>query len=194
MSGQFSSSTQEFSIELFREGNRHVFKHVYDLFYETIYTFVYNLVRNEEEAQDITTDSFVKLWRLRDRFESLNNIKAFLYVTSRNASLDHFRRLQRQRSVQKEINYLFDTEARLGHEVISAEVISELYTRIEQLPGACRRIVKMILFENLNTSEIAQKLGISNQTVLNQKAKAVSKLSKTLLLSELSILITILLH
>ena len=194
MRAEISTTTQDFSIELFRQGNRDVFKQVYDLYYETIYTFVYNLVRNEEEAQDITTDTFVKLWRLRDRFESLNNIKAFLYVTSRNASLDHFRKLQRQRSLQKDLNYLFDTEARLGHEVISAEVISELYMRIEQLPDACRRIVKMILFENLNTAEIAEKLGISNQTVLNQKAKAVSKLSKALLLSELVILITILLH
>ena len=189
-----SSSTNNFSIELFREGDRNEFKQVYDLFYETIYTFVYNLVRNEEEGQDITTDTFIKLWRLRDRFENLNNIKAFLYVTSRNACLDHFRKVQRERSVQKEIQYLLDMEMRANHEVIGAEVISELYSRIEKLPGTCRRIVKMILFENLNTSEIAQKLGISNQTVLNQKAKAVSRLSKALLPAELSLLLLLFLR
>jgi len=183
------NSPNDFSIELFREGDRNEFKHAYDLLYETIYTFVYNLVRNEEEGQDITTDTFIKLWRLRDRFESLNNIKAFLYVTSRNACLDHFRKQQRERSLQKEIRYLLDMEMQSNHEVIGAEVISELYTRIENLPGGCRQIVKMILFENLNTTEIAQKLGISNQAVLNQRAKAVSKLSKALLVTELSLLL-----
>lgn len=194
MSDLHSTSSQDFSIELFREGDRSTFKHVYDLYYEVIYTFVYNLVRNEEEAQDLTTDTFIKLWRLRDRFENLSNIKAFLYVTARNASLDHFRKLQRQRALQKEMHYLLDSDSGLGHEVISAEVISELHSRIEQLPGACREIVKMILFENMNTSEIAQKLGISNQTVLNQKAKAISKLSKALLLIELTILVTFILR
>ncbi|HVV07400.1 MAG TPA: sigma-70 family RNA polymerase sigma factor, partial [Puia sp.] len=136
-------STHNFSIELFRTGDGHQFKYVYELYYEPILRFVYNLVRSEQETQDITIETFVKLWQLRANLENLTNIKAFLYVTSRNACLDHFRKLQRQRSIQKEVNYLLDPQ--VGQEIIKAEVITELYQRIERLPSTCRTIVKMML-------------------------------------------------
>jgi len=176
--------THNFSIELFRTGDRHQFKSAYELYYEPIFTFVYNLVRSEQEAQDITIETFVKLWQLRARFENLTNIKAFLYVTSRNACLDYLRKLQRQRSIQKEVYYMLDPN--MGHEIIKAEVITELYQRIESLPSTCRRIIKMMLVENMDTSQIAEKLGISSQTVRNQKAIAVRKL-KVMLLAELGL-------
>lgn len=182
-------STHNFSIELFRTGDRHQFKCAYELYYESIFAFVYNLVRSEQEAQDITIETFVKLWQLRANFEKLVNIKAFLYVTSRNACLDHFRKLQRQRSIQKEVNYLLDPQ--VGQEIIKAEVITELYQRIERLPSTCRTIVKMMLVEDLDTFQIAEKLGISSQTVRNQKAIAVRKL-KVMLLAELCLIVVFL--
>ncbi|MBN8855827.1 MAG: hypothetical protein BGO55_16170 [Sphingobacteriales bacterium 50-39] len=182
--------THNFSIELFRTGDRHQFKSAYELYYEPIFTFVYNLVRSEQEAQDITIETFVKLWQLRARFENLTNIKAFLYVTSRNACLDYLRKLQQQRSIQKEVYYLKEVyhllDPQVGHEIIRAEVITELYQQIESLPSTCRQIIKMMLVENLDTSQIAEKLGISSQTVRNQKAIAVRKL-KVSMLSELGL-------
>lgn len=180
------STHNNFSIELFRTGDGRQFKYVYELYYEPILRFVYNLVRSEQETQDITIETFIKLWQLRSNLENLTNIKAFLYVTSRNACLNYFRQLQRQRSIQKEVNYVLDPN--LGHEIIQAEVITELYQRIESLPSNCRRIIKMMVVENLDTSQIAERLGISSQTVRNQKAIAVRKL-KGMLLSELGLIL-----
>lgn len=192
MSGK--NFTQDFSIELFRTGDRVQFKIAYELLYEPIYIFVYNLVKDEHEAQDITTDTFVKLWRLHASFESFSNIKAFLYVTSRNACLDYFRKLQRDRSAQKEIMYLLrDGSDVKNEEVIEATVFSELARQIESLPGKCRKIFELIYFNNLSTAEVAEQMGISNQNVLNQKAKAINilrsgPLSKVLLLAEMCLL------
>jgi RNA polymerase sigma factor (sigma-70 family) len=180
--------THNFCIELFRTGDRDQFKNAYELFYEPIFMFVYNLVRSEQEAQDITIETFAKLWQLRANFENLTNIKAFLYVTSRNASLDHFRKLQRQRSIQKEVHYML--EPQFSHEVLKAEVITELYKRIENLPSTCRKIIKLMLVENMDTVQIAKKLGLSSQTVRNQKAIAVRKL-KVMLLAELCLLLVV---
>ena len=67
-------------------------------------------------------------------------------------------------------------EPQLSNDVIKAEVTAELYQRIEHLPSTCRRIIKMMLVNNLDTFQIAEKLGISCQTVRNQRAIAVRKL------------------
>ena len=88
-------SIADFSIDRFRAGSLDDFQCVYELYYDTMYVFAYNLIHNEAEAQDMTTETFIKLWRLHANFESLNNIKAFLYVTNRNACLDALRFLQK---------------------------------------------------------------------------------------------------
>jgi RNA polymerase sigma-70 factor (family 1) len=192
MSGK--TSVHDFSIERFREGSLKDFQCVYHLYYETIYTFAFNLVKETEEARDITTETFIKLWRLHANFESLNNIKAFLYITSRNACFDYFRKLQRQRSGQKEILYLLRSEHDVKNEMIEAEVFGEISRQITDLPISCRRVFELIYFNNLTTSEIAEKMGISAQNVLNQKAKAIrvlrsGLLSKALLPVEMCLLL-----
>ena len=175
------SSIADFSIDRFRQGSRDDFKFVYELYFDAQYTFAYNLIRNEAEAEDITTETFVKLWRLRANFENLNNIKAFLYVTTRNACLDSLRFLQKQRSVHKEVLYLIGQEEYIKNEIIDAEVFTELTRKIESLPDKCRKIFKLIYFNNLSTSEVAEEMGISNQNVLNQKARAIHILRAGLL-------------
>jgi len=187
-------SIENFSIDRFRAGSLEDFQCVYELYYDTMFAFAYNLIRNEAEAQDMTTETFIKLWRLHANFESLNNIKAFLYVTNRNACLDTLRFLQKQRLVHKEVGYLVGQEGEIKNEMIDAEVFSELNQKIEGLPDKCRKIFKLIYYNNLSTAEVAEEMGISNQNVLNQKARAIQilrsgLLSKALIPAELCLLI-----
>ena len=187
MSGK--TFTPDFSIDRFREGDRNEFKRVYDSSYDELYIFAYNLVRKETEAQDITSETFIKLWRLRGNFESLNNIRAFLYVTCRNACIDYLRFLQKQRTVHKEIQYLEEMGADEKNELINAKVLGELSKKIESLPGKCRKIFELIYLNNLSTSEVAAQMGVSNQNVLNQKARAINILRSSLLTAELCLIL-----
>jgi RNA polymerase sigma factor (sigma-70 family) len=57
---------------------------------------------NQPEAEDIVVDSFLKCYRRRDQFENLENIRSFLYVTVKNASLDHLAAKKRHDLSHKE--------------------------------------------------------------------------------------------
>ena len=173
-------TAHEFSIDRFVEGDRHDFKHVYELYYSMVYAFVFSLVKTEAEAQDIVSDSFVKLWKLRTNFKNLNNIKGFLLITARNASFDYLRHLQRLRAAHKEILHL-SGEEEAKNEMIDAIVFSELNRQIEGLPARCKEIFELLFFHKLTSSQVAQELKISRQTVLNQKANAVRLLRSALL-------------
>lgn len=177
------SAQHTFSMTGFREGRPQDFKHTYDEYYGLIYTFAYNLIGKEDEAhaRDITTDTFIKLWRLHENFESLNNIKAFLYITCRNACLDFLRHLKVERKTHGNILYSQKIEELFPNEMIDAEVFIELDHQIERLPTQCRKIFKLIYYNNLKTSEVAQEMGISNQNVLNQKARAIHILRTALM-------------
>lgn len=162
----------DFSIADFQNGRVDAFRYVFDLYYDTIHLFAYNLVKSEGEARDISTETFIKVWKLHKNFESLSSIKSFLYITARNASLDYLRAMQRQRIAHQEIRYL-EKEEDVENEMVAAEVFHELSRQIEELPPQCQKIFKLIYFKNLSTAEVAGQLNITNQNVLNQKARAI---------------------
>lgn len=169
------------NIQSFREGDHQEFRNVFNLFYDRMFLFAQNLIKKQAEAKDIATESFIKLWKLHQNFETQENIKAFLYVTTRNACLDHFRSLQLERMAQKELRHSPDSDKGIENAILDAEIFTELVLQIEDLPSRCKAVSKAIYFENLGTAEIAAKLGMTPQNVLNQKARAVQKLRSGLI-------------
>ena|GEM_PF-4757130 len=75
-----------FPIDDFRNGDKATFEEVYRLYQLAIYNFVNRLIDHQQEADDITATTFAKLWNLHTQFQSLGNIKGFLFATARNAS------------------------------------------------------------------------------------------------------------
>lgn len=140
------------------------------------------MVDNEGEGEDIAADSFVKLLNRYDSFDTLPNIKAFLYITTRNACLNHLRLTQRQDSSKRELDRLQEKidEPALSH-MVHAEVLREVEFEIEQLPNRCREIFKLIYYERRSADEIAELLGISINTVWVQRAKAIQLIRTNLL-------------
>jgi RNA polymerase sigma factor (sigma-70 family) len=117
------------------------------------------------------------LWNRHTDFENLQNIKAFLYITTRNASLNKLKQMQRESLSKKQLAYVSgDKEEFILNEMIRAEVLREIHTEIEKLPEQCRKIFKMSFFDGKKNQEIASMLEISVHTVKNQKARAIQLL------------------
>lgn len=163
----------------FKEGSMEAFAAVYNIHYRPLYYFVKKMINDPEEAQDITAATFAKLWNLKANFETQENIKAFLYITARNASLDYLRN-QKKLSVKKqELSYVIERQEEqisLVNQVIEAEVLERIHQEIEKLPAKCRRIFKMAWLQGMKNAEIAETLQLNEQTVKNQKSKAVKRL------------------
>ena len=162
----------------FREGNKEAFAAVYKSLYPALFFFVKRFVVDKAEAEDITAETFIKLWKIKHNFESHQNIKAFLYITARNACLDCLRARQRSTGMQQEMLYLLlqNNDVTFLHDEIKADVLTQVKEKIEDLPPKCKQIFKMAFFERLKNAEIAGKLGLTLQTVKNQKVRAIKLL------------------
>lgn len=169
-------------LQEFRRGNTHAFKAVYDMFFPSLCFFAKRLVDNDGEGEDIAADSFVKLLNRYDSFDSIPNIKAFLYITTRNACLNYLRYTQRQHSSKRELNRIQDkTDEHALSYIVHAEVLREVEFEIEQLPNRCKEIFKLIYYERRPADDIAEMLGISINTVWVQRAKAIQLIRTNLL-------------
>ena len=63
---------------------------------------------------------------------------------------------------------------------IEAEVLWEIFSKVNELPSGCRQVFKMSYLENLSNQEIADRLGISVNTVKSQKARSKELLRESL--------------
>jgi RNA polymerase sigma factor (sigma-70 family) len=163
----------------FTNGNAKAFKAIYDRFSPPIFYFIKELVKDETIASDIVSETFVKLWQLREGFTSNQRIFAFLKITAHHSCLDYFRHAKRKDERHKEILYLLKSEqaeslwAWIDHKT---EILQEILEELEKLAPRTREIMVLAFKEGLTTQEIAIQLGLSNSTVKNTKANGVKQL------------------
>jgi RNA polymerase sigma-70 factor (family 1) len=158
-----------------KEGDEDAYTVFFKTYYAALCYFATQLIRDKPAAEDIVKDTFIKLWTKHKDFESPQNVKAFLYITVRNASLNFLRHMGVRETAQKEMLYLGRDreEAHVLHSMIKTEILNKVYWQMERFPEKRRHIFKLAYLEGLKNEEIATRLDISVSTVKTQKARAI---------------------
>jgi len=175
-----------------QEVNQNAIVDVYKANYLALCYFAFKFVNDKEEAQDIVMDTFSSLIHKSD-LKSTQSAKSFLYTAVYNRCVDYTRKQRSKSNYQQHLasaNDAFETVE--NKEMLIAEVLQAIYKQIENLPEQRRIIFKAIYFEGKKTATVATELNISQQTVLNQKAKALQTIKIGLLESgnyELAVLL-----
>jgi RNA polymerase sigma-70 factor (ECF subfamily) len=160
--------------------NGKIFSRIFEKYYAALCLFAERIV-GAENAEDVIEELFVTLWNKQHVFNDEEHLKAFLYHSAKNACLDFLRSDGRANVRNTKYAMLFDdTEESYLAEITRTETIRELHQAIDELSPQCRKVVRMGYFEGLSNAEIAEKLGVSVQTVKNQKAQAIALLRKRL--------------
>jgi len=146
------------------------FEKIFRLFNPALCFFARRWVYDDAIAQDIVTDVFVKLWQKRSDFQTLYSLKAFLYISTRNACINHNQQVQYQARIRETIRQQsndIDTDG--VSEIIHTEVLQQVYAIVNELPEKCRDVMLLSYAKGLDCHEIARKMRVSVHTVRNQK-------------------------
>lgn len=161
----------------FNDGNQQAFRKVFDCFYQAVFYFARKLLGNKEEAEEITLEAFQKLFERHNKFATVSNIKAFLFITTRNLCLNFIRSIQNNHGKYKEFVQKMEDDHKLMLENDTELAIMDmLATAINNLPEACQRIFRLLYFEGFKPAEVAEKLQISVDNVYNQRKRAIQLL------------------
>jgi RNA polymerase sigma-70 factor (ECF subfamily) len=157
------------------------FSIVFKEYYAVLCAFAQKIIQEAAEPEDVVNEVFLKLWNRNQEFEDLRHLKQFLYKSTRHACFDAIKRSIHSKERQAIFQGAQDTwEAAADLEMIRLEVFNELYREISQLPEQCGKIVRMGYIEGMKNEEIARELGLSIQTVKNQKTRGVMLLKRRL--------------
>lgn len=176
-------------LEGLRKGAEHCYSALFNALYPVLCYHALQYTGEQLISEDIAEEAFIKIWNRRGDFFHLNELKSFLYLTVRNASIDWLRKNKRDAERQKAWNGASAGSEKNAFDIlVESEIFRELHTAIDRLPHQTRRIITMTYFEGKKNKEVADELGISVSTVKNLKAWGLKKLKNNLPLSLFSLL------
>lgn len=149
---------------------------------ESFQYFAYSLTMNQDDANDLVQDTFLKALKNKDKFDPSTNIKAWLYTIMKNTFINQYRRNMKMQRVF-EANEKTSTVIRvpdMNYQSAESQLTrSEIMTAIEGLEDEFR-IPFMMHFEGYKYKEIAKKLDLSIGTVKSRIFFSRQKLMKRL--------------
>src|SRR5882762_10309268 len=145
-------------ISQFNRGNSRAYTTIYHLCAPSTYYFAKRFVDDRGVAEDITADTFIKLFRLHANFDNLTNIQAFLRITVRNACLNYLRDLKSKNRQKEDLLYLLTQheENELAEDEYQAKLMQRINEEIEKLPKKCQHVFKLAYLEEMGNEEIAE--------------------------------------
>lgn len=154
---------------------------------DKVYKYAYMHFRDGDLASDIVQEAFSKIWAKWDTIDAGQNYSSYLYSTTRNLVFDELRKRQvrlqysalKQLGVEAHDNSIEDKIAYKDLEKLYKEAISKL-------PKCRMEIYALSKEEFLNNSEIAEKLGISVNTVREHIVKG-NKFVRSYILERMSL-------
>ena len=160
--------------------DREAFGELYDLFSADIYRFAFVMVREKCEAQDIVSETFVRVWRSILRYEK-GNFRAYVFMIARNLAMDALRKRKRAVVPVPDENEIEDTQiSPIIDDVVKSEEEKLIYTMLMQLSPEYREIISLRFMQGMSTKEVSDLLGKSEASVKITQHRAMTKLREKL--------------
>lgn len=155
-----------------RTGDSAAFNAIYHLYRQKIHGYAYHFTRNHEEAEELTQDTFVKVWENRKKIDAEKNFEAFLYTLIKNNFLGALRKKAREKSYQNE-NCKNEQSFNAIEEQLDVKESKRIAEEaIEQLSPQVKKIYLLSRNDHHTHEEISQLMGISKNTVNNHLKKS----------------------
>jgi RNA polymerase sigma-70 factor (ECF subfamily) len=181
-----------------RDGDERSFTLLYNIYCGPLAYFVESIINDYAEAGAIASETMEKVWKLRQNFTSMEDIRAFMYVSSRNAAYDHISKVNTQRKREEltgDLNMLEKIQSSEGiEEDVSAELLwtrvellHQMLTEIETLKSKRKKVLHLLI-KGMKPNEVARQLDTTESNVYALKNRAIKDLRKKLRLARFLLL------
>src|SRR5690625_4122542 len=150
--------------------DREAFKILYDRYHEQLYFLAKRYLKDQHLAEDAVQDIFLKVWSNRKRLKG-SSIKGFLFTMMKNHLIDTIRKQKSSTSVKEDFKKLSGDERRrstTAEKIIYAEYRKVVKRALDNMSPEKRKVFEMKNFEGLSNAEVAEKKGVSINTVKTQ--------------------------
>jgi len=159
-------------IEKVQAGDQAAFEELYRACSSFVYTVTLRITRNEQDAQEVTQDIFLKVYHSIKRFEFRSAFKTWLYRIAVNSAISKYRAMKRHLSVSPEQEVDIPQEAVQGEALEAQERKVYFEKLIEKLNPDQKACLLLREVEGFSYEDIARTLGIPINTVRSRLKRA----------------------
>jgi RNA polymerase sigma-70 factor (ECF subfamily) len=173
-------------VDRFKSGDQAAFNEMVSRYWDRIYAMVNQLLRNQQDAEEVTQDAFIRAHRGLANFRGDSAFSTWLYQIATNLARNRYWywwRRKRDKSVSFDAPVSADNSTTLADIIpaeletpedatVTQEFVSRIATGMEKLSAKHREILVLRNIKNLSYEEIAAILGISVGTVKSRIARA----------------------
>jgi len=177
-----TKKNEEFSLKELRRGNRAEFAKFVEKYYEYVYRLVNKMLGNQQDAEDVLQETFIKVYRHLKGFDGRSSLSTWLYRIAINEAL-MFLRKQKPNLVsvddyleteegEREALQIVDWRYLPEEELLSSEVKAYLNQAIKRLSPSLRIVFILRDIQGFSTRETSQVLELSETAVKTRLSRA----------------------
>ena len=138
-----------------------------EVYYADIYSYLRRLCGSRQDAEDLTQQTFLKVWSSLDSFAGRSKFSTWLYRIAHNTCLDRLRKkiLNAESRTDQWWRECIDQTPGPPANLADSQLAHRLYQTVDQLEADKRHVVHLHYYQGLSISETAEVLGIATSTV-----------------------------
>ena len=159
-----------------RAGDAEAIVALYNRYVKEVFGFAYNQLGRSQDAEDVTSETFLRFVRRLEDFDGRSSLRTWLYAIARNCVRDHWRRQQRRPdTVELDLSRLGDApEVAADAPTADPRVTALGRAVLERLPERHRRVLTLRILDGRSIRDTAEEMGLreGNVKVLQHRALA----------------------
>ncbi|RZJ68298.1 MAG: sigma-70 family RNA polymerase sigma factor [Flavobacterium sp.] len=169
--------TQDQLLVLIANKDEKAFTHMYNMYSKSLFAVISNMVREQEEAEDVLQETFVKIWKNIDSYnESKGRFYTWILNIARNTSIDKLRSKGFNNS-KKNLSadnfvHLLEDGSKMNYRI---DAIG-LRDFVKKLKPKCIEIINLLFFKGYTQQEASDELQIPLGTVKTQNRNCINDL------------------
>lgn len=161
------------------DGDPSAFQALLDLYWGPLVRYARGMVGGEDSAEDVVQEVFVRVWQHRTEWSAEGSVRAYLFRITRNLSLNHVRDRDAEVKRRETAGYTLVParwEGRPDEQLARSTLEDEVAEAVAALPPRRREAFVLSRYHGLSYREVADTMGLAEQTVANQMRRALAEL------------------
>ena len=169
-----------------RKGDLSAYESLFHDYYVMLSIIAKSFVKNNELAEELVNDVFVKIWERREFFLINTSLRAYLAKSVQNRCINYLRQNRKKTNLREPLTENMNYEMLRWSDdypldkLMEKELADDIEKSVAKLPERCRQIFLLSRDKGLQYDQIAENLNISVNTVKAQMKIALSKLREYL--------------
>jgi len=158
---------------------------IFHTYRDKVFGFFVKNLSDQELAKDLTQDVFFQLCNRKEQIQDIENLNRYIFLMCRNMAINHINKASRDKKYRDHLIRAWNNLNIRGKSDMEIKITGDHYrdlleNSLNRLPPRQKEIFTLSKQEGMSNQRIAQKLGLSPNTVKNHLHQALKTLRSTI--------------